>query len=86
MGHHRRAGDGQTLTAGLVALRFKGIRTSIAKDTYIFVVFQGVRTHSPPSGPAHAVRAHSHQDVNVYKWMLSSTPIEVEVEHCVKVL
>ena len=35
------ADDVPTLNAGLVALDFKGIRTSIAKELYIFVIFQG---------------------------------------------
>ena len=53
-----RADDDPTLNAGLVALCFKGIRTSIAKEPYIFVIFQGrggpdpVST-PPPSGSAH---------------------------------
>ena len=36
-----RANDGATLNAGLVALRFQGTRTSIAKKPFIFVIFQG---------------------------------------------
>ena len=51
-----RAYDGQTLNAGLVAVIFYGIWTSIAKKPYIFVIFQsvgGVRTPCPPSGSAH---------------------------------
>ena len=35
------ADDDLTLNAGLVALSFSGIQTSIAKKTYIFVIFQG---------------------------------------------
>ena len=45
-----RADDGPPLNAGLVALWILcGIRTSIAKNTYIFVIFQGegVRTPCP---------------------------------------
>ena len=46
--------NGPTLNAGLVAVVFQGIRTSIAKEPYIFVIFQGgVRTPFPPSGSAH---------------------------------
>ena len=50
-----RADNGLTLNAGLVALYFRGIRASIAKKPYIFVIFQGggVRTPCPPSGSAH---------------------------------
>ena len=36
-----RADDGPLLNAGLVAVVFQGIRTSIAKEPYIFVIFQG---------------------------------------------
>ena len=39
------AEDGPTLNAGLVVCDFKGIRTSIAKEPYNFVIF--------PSGSAH---------------------------------
>ena len=42
-----------TLNAGLVAVIFQGIRTSIAKEPYIFVIFQGGLTPPPPSGSAH---------------------------------
>ena len=37
-----QADDGPTLNAALVASDFQGIRTSIAKKPYIFVIFQGV--------------------------------------------
>ena len=43
-----RADDGPTLNAGLVAAIFQGIRTCIAREPYIFVIFRGVRTPSPP--------------------------------------
>ena len=48
-----RADDGPTLNAGLVF--FKGIWTSIAKESYIFVIFQmGPDPLSPPPpGSAH---------------------------------
>ena len=36
-----QADDGPTLNAGLVAFDFKEIRTSIAKEPYVFVIFQG---------------------------------------------
>ena len=37
-----QADDGQTLNAGLVALWFsRAIRTSIAKESYSFAIFQG---------------------------------------------
>ena len=36
-----RADDGQTLNAGLIAVIFQGIRTCIAKNPYILVIFQG---------------------------------------------
>ena len=56
MGHHRpaiemafrwRADDGSTLNAGLI---LQGIRISIAKKSYIFVIFQGESRmqHRPP--------------------------------------
>ena len=52
MAFRRRADDGQTLNAGLVVCDFQGIRTSIPKKPYIFVIFQGggggVRTPVPP--------------------------------------
>ena len=35
------ANDGPSLNAGLVAVNFQGIPTSIAKKPYIFVIFQG---------------------------------------------
>ena len=41
-----------TLNAGLVAVIFQGIRTSIAKEPYIFVIFQG-GPKPAPSGSAH---------------------------------
>ena len=55
-GHHRparetpfkcrwHADDGPTLNAGSVAVIFRWIRASIAKKSYIFVIFQGgIRT------------------------------------------
>ena len=49
-----RANDGQTLNAGLVALNFQGIRTSIAKKSYIFVIIRGgggVSIPVPPLDP-----------------------------------
>ena len=39
MAFHLRDDGVQTMKAGLVALRFQGIRTSIAKKPYIFVIF-----------------------------------------------
>ena len=36
-----RAEDDPTLNAGLVALSFSGIRTSITKNPYMLVIFQG---------------------------------------------
>ena len=47
-----RAYDGPTSNNGLVI--FQGIRTSIAKNPYIFVIFQGGSLPPvPPSGSAH---------------------------------
>ena len=46
------ADDDLTLNSGLVALSFKGIRTSFAKKPYIFVIFQG---GPDPSGSAHGM-------------------------------
>ena len=40
-----RADDGPTLNAGLV---FQGLRTSLAKKPYIFVIFQRGPTPCPP--------------------------------------
>ena len=51
MAFHLHADDGPTLNTGLVAMwfDFQGIRTSIARKPYIFVIFQGVfRTPCPP--------------------------------------
>ena len=52
-----RADDGLTLNAGLVALWFLEIRTSIAKEPYSFVIFQGSGGPDPlpppPCGSAH---------------------------------
>ena len=50
-----RADDGQTLNAGLVVCDFQGIRTNIAKEPYIFVIFQGVEGSA--SGSAHTQHA-----------------------------
>ena len=36
-----RADDDPTLNAGLVVFSFSGLRTSIAKKPYIFMIFQG---------------------------------------------
>ena len=51
----QRNDNGPTLNAGLVAVVFQGIRTSIAKEPYIFVIFQGGGSGPPfpPSGSAH---------------------------------
>ena len=46
-----RAYDGPTLNTGFYSfVNFQGIRTSIAENPYIFVIFQGrgVRTPCPP--------------------------------------
>ena len=46
------ADGGPTLNAGLVALWFlQGIRTSIAKEPYIFVIFQGGLDYVSPLSP-----------------------------------
>ena len=46
------ADDGPTLNAGLAAAFFQGIPTSIAKEPYIFVNFQGGPDPlSPPLDP-----------------------------------
>ena len=51
-----RADDDPTLNAGLVAVIFQGIRTSIAKEPYIFCNFLGGSGPPvPPSGSAHAL-------------------------------
>ena len=52
-----RADDGPTLNAGFCSfVIFQGIRASIAKKPYVFVIFRGggggVRTPCPPSGSA----------------------------------
>ena len=41
---------------------FQGIRTSIAKKTYIFVIFRGT---GPPAPPPPSVSAHSFADFNL---------------------
>ena len=47
-----RADVGPTLSVGLVAcLDFQGIRISIAKKPYIFVIFQGGGESGPPAPP-----------------------------------
>ena len=51
MAFHWRADDGPTLNAGLVAAIFQGIRTSIARKPYIFVIFQGGGGFGPPVPP-----------------------------------
>ena len=45
----RHLNDVPTLNAGLVAVIFQGIRTSIAKEPYIFVIFQGGPNPLSPS-------------------------------------
>ena len=53
-----QADGGQTLNAGLVAVLFQGIRTSIAKEPCSFAIYpgEGVRTPCPPpSGSAHGM-------------------------------
>ena len=56
------ADNGPTLNSGLVAfVIFQGIRTSIAKKPYIFVIFQGgpdLLPPPPPSGSAHGMFAN----------------------------
>ena len=50
----RHLNDGLTLYAGWVAVIFQGIRTSIAKEPYIFVIFQGDPNPLPsPPGSAN---------------------------------
>ena len=49
-GHHRHDGS-PALNAGLVAMWFLGIRTSIAKKPYIFVIFQAGGGISGPPVP-----------------------------------
>ena len=50
---HFDADDGPTLNTGLKVLWFQGIRTSIAKKPYIFVIFRVSLDPLPPSGSAH---------------------------------
>ena len=51
MAFHWQADDGPTLNAGLVALWFKGIRTSIAKEPYVFCNFPVGGPPVPPLDP-----------------------------------
>ena len=46
-----RANDGPTLNAGLIDVILQRIRTRIAKKPYIFVIFQGGGSWSPPVSP-----------------------------------
>ena len=46
-----QADGGPTLSAGLVAVILQGILTSIAKESYIFVIFQGGPDPLPPPPP-----------------------------------
>ena len=57
-----------TLNAGLVALRmFRGIRTSIAKRPYIFVIFHGgVWTPAPPPHSRSAHNPHTYYEPAQY--------------------
>ena len=56
MAFRYRADVGPTFEAGLVALFFfQGIRTSIAKKSYIFVILQRWDPLPLPFGSAHAV-------------------------------
>ena len=50
MTFHWHADDVPTLNAGLVALRISDFPV-LSKKTYIFVIFQGVRTPCPPLDP-----------------------------------
>ena len=71
MAFPRRAHDGPTLNAGLVAWGFfQGIRTSIAKKPYIFIIFVcvfmgggGGRVSGPPVSPSRS--AHEQERVNI---------------------
>ena len=56
----RRADDGPSLNAGLVALYFKGIPTSIAKEPYIYVIFQGGGGGGGPPVPPLDPHMKSH--------------------------
>ena len=61
-----RADDGPTLNAGLVAFcDFQGVRTSIAKEPYIFVIFQlgGGGGSGPPVPP---LDSHMYSNLVTY--------------------
>ena len=53
---HLNANNGPKFNAGLVAfVIFQGIRTSIAKKPYIYVILGGRNPFPPLSGSAHAI-------------------------------
>ena len=61
------AGNGLSLNAGLAALCFYGIRTSIAKKPYIFVIFQGEPDPLPPPLDPPMLTKVNVNDVNLYQ-------------------
>ena len=69
-----RADVGPTLSAGLVAcVDFQGIRTSIAKKPYIFVIFQGGGSGPPVPHPgsAHEVSMILNARMSLFSWRVS---------------
>ena len=91
MGHHRPAqrnaiemayrsrADDVPLNAGF----FQGIRTSIAKKPYIFVIFQGGSGPPvPPSGSANVKHGHSWWIVIILK----ETAIIIQITHFICML
>ena len=75
MAFYWRADDGLTLNAGLVTAIFQRIRTCIARNPYILVIFQGVgggsRPPAPPPPPPPSGSAHvSDQGPRVFQMRL----------------
>ena len=72
----RRADDGPTLNAGLLALIFQGFRTSIAKVPYIFVLFSvgGGRVRTPCPLPLDPPMTYETQIMDQCVWYSDRIP------------
>ena len=56
---------------------FKGIRTSIAKEPYIFVIFQGGGRGPDPPVPPPSGSAHEHK----VDFVMSDLPVNVTTDN-----